>query len=355
MTDRYHRQRLLPGIGDAGQERLGRSRALIVGCGALGCASADLLARAGVGSITLVDRDLVEPTNLQRQSLFDESDIGEPKATAAADRLRAINSAVRTDAFVADFSASNAERIATAGADRAPDVILDGTDNFETRFLINDLAVKVGSPYLYAGAVGTGGMAGSFLPPFGEAGGGPCLRCVFEGPPPAGSQPTCDTAGVLGPVISVVSGVQSAEAIKVLVGAHDRIRRSLLRFDAWGNTAGEVNLSAMRDPCCPCCAARSFAFLENLAADPVTICGRDAVQVMPGVETSINPSMLADRLRAHGPFTATRFLVRGDLEREMGESGVPIVLTIFRDGRALISGTTDPARARSIYAKYIGA
>ncbi len=348
MTDRYHRQRLLPDIGNAGQTRLGRSRALIVGCGALGCVSADLLARAGVGTITIVDRDLVEETNLQRQTLFDESQVGAPKAAAAADRLAAVNSGVRTIPVVADFAASNAERIAADDAGHAPDVILDGTDNFETRFLINDLAVKLGVPYLYAGAVGTSGMLASFLPPFG-ADASPCLRCVFEGPPPAGSQPTCDTAGVMGPLVSVVASLQAGEAIKVLTGAHDSVRRTLLEIDVWGNSVREVPLAGLLDPACPCCAARTFAYLDHAEAGPVAICGRDAVQVTPGVRTRIDLDAVAEKLRSHGSFTTTRFLVRGLLD---GES---IELTVFRDGRALVGGTTDPARARSIYAKYIGA
>ncbi len=357
--DRYHRQRLLPGIGDAGQARLAASRALIVGCGALGCAAADLLARAGVGSLTIVDRDLVEATNLQRQVLFDEEQIGEPKAVAGADRLARVNSAVRTEAVVADFNASNGESIAKAGG-RAPDVILDGTDNFETRFLINEIAVKLGVPYLYAGAVGTHAMAASFLPPFAggrTAGGhsGACLRCLFEGPPPPGSQPTCDTAGVLGPVIAMVAGVQAGEAIKVLVGAHERVRRTLLEFDAWGNSVREIDLASVGDPSCACCVGRSFPMLASPAAASVTICGRDEVQVLPSGAGRVELESLAGRLRAHGPFEATRFLVRGELEGERGEGDARIGLTVFPDGRALVRGSGDPGRARSIYAKYIGA
>ena len=299
VHDRYHRQRLLAGIGDHGQDRLAHSRALIVGCGALGCATADLLARAGVGTLTIVDRDLVETTNLQRQTLFDESQVGEPKAVAAADRIARITSTVRTEPIVADFSPANAERIAL-GSDsttgkRAPDLILDGTDNFETRFLINDLAVKLGVPYLYAGAVGTGGMAAAFMPPFGEAG-SPCLRCMFDSPPPAGSQPTCDTAGVLGPVIAIASGIQSAEALKVLVGAHDRVRRTMLEFDAWGGTIRELDLVGMRDPNCPCCGARIFSYLETSEAGPVAVCGRDAVQVSPAGSQPVDLGAITDRL-----------------------------------------------------------
>ena len=352
--DRYHRQRLLPGIGDAGQERLGRARALIVGCGALGCASADLLARAGIGGLTLVDRDLVEITNLQRQVLFDEAHAlaHEPKAVAAAERLSRINGSVRTEPVVADFSARNAEGIAMGTAGSPPDVILDGTDNFETRFLINDLAVKLGVPYLYAGAVGTRAMTAAFLPD----GTSPCLRCVFDSPPPAGSQPTCDTAGVLGPVIATVAGVQSSEAIKVIIGAHDRVRRTMLEFDAWENSMRELDLSPLRDPACPCCGARTFGYLDAPRAEPVAICGRDAFQISPaeGSETGLDLDALAGRLARHGSFSATRFLVRGTLDGERPTGCGTVGLTVFRDGRALVQGVNDPGEAKSVYAKYIG-
>ena len=351
--DRYHRQRLLPGIGDAGQQRLTESHALIVGCGALGCAAADLLARAGVGTLTLVDRDLVETTNLQRQVLFDESQVGEPKAIAAAERLARVNRGVRTEPVIADFNPTNARSIATRATGGAPDVILDGTDNFETRFLVNDLAVESGVPYLYAGAVGTRGMVAAFRPPFGAREGGPCLRCVFDAPPPPGSQPTCDTAGVLGPVISIVAGVQAGEAIKVLTGAHDRVRPTLLEFDAWANTRRTIELAPMRDPACACCVRGLLDYLDAPADQPATICGRDAVQVLPTGEGGIDLAALAERLRAHGSFEVTRFLLRGAVEGD--ETDDRIGLTVFRDGRALISGLDDPVRARSIYAKYIGA
>lgn len=360
--DRYHRQRLLPVIGDEGQARLSRAHALIVGCGALGCAVADLLARAGVGTLTIVDRDLVELTNLQRQVLFDEAHARahSPKAVAASERIAQINSGVRTVPVVADFSSANAERIllgdgAAEGRAAGPvGVILDGTDNFETRFLINDLAVKHGVPYAYAGAVGTRAMAATFLP--GRVPEGPCLRCVFDGPPPPGSQPTCDTAGVLGPVVSVIAGVQAAEAMKVLVGAHGDVRGTLLEFAAWSSVVRETDLAPTRDPGCPCCAGGSFDYLDAAHADPVAICGSDALQVSPvhADGQRVDLGLLASRLGAHGVFEATRFLIRGSLDREPGLDGAPIGLTVFGDGRALIRGVGDPGRARSIYAKYVG-
>lgn len=350
--DRYHRQRLLPVIGDAGQERLGQAHALIVGCGALGCATADLLARAGVGTLTIVDRDLVEETNLQRQVLFDEEHARAhtPKAQAAASRIAQINSTVRTVPVIADFSPVNAERI--LHRTDLPGVILDGTDNYETRFLINDLAVKHAIPYAYAGAVGTRAMAATFMP----GGASPCLRCVFDGPPPPGSQPTCDTAGVLGPVISVIAGIQAAEAMKVLVGAIADVRPTLLEFNAWPAAVRETDLAPMRDHACPCCVGRTFAWLDAPHHDPVAICGSEALQVSPTHASGqrVDLGQLAGRLGPHGAFGATRFLVRGTLDREIGQGGTPIGLTVFADGRALIRGITDPARARSIYAKYVG-
>lgn len=351
MPDRYHRQRLLEDFGDARQERLAASHACTVGCGALGCAAADLLARAGVGRLTIVDRDLVEITNLQRQVLFDQrhADEGMPKAHAAGERIGEINSEVRAHPVLADFAPANAEAVLLEGPLGRPDVIVDGTDNFETRFLINDLAVKHGLPYVYAGAVSTHAMAMTVLP--GET---PCLRCLFAGPPPAGSQPTCDTAGVLGPVISMVSGIQATEALKLLVGRRDLVRRTLVEIDPWRNTHRELDLAGLRDPACPCCAGRRFEFLEHSAAEPVALCGQQAVQISPTPGAKIDLAALAGRLAAHGPFEATRYLVRGELAGERSASGGPIGLTIFPDGRAIVSGVTDPVRARTIYARYVG-
>ncbi|MBZ0171191.1 MAG: ThiF family adenylyltransferase [Phycisphaerales bacterium] len=351
MPDRYHRQTLLEDFGDAGQARLTGAHAFIVGCGALGCTAADLLARAGIGRLTIIDRDLVEETNLQRQVLFDQrhADDQTPKAHAAAGRIGEINPGVRVHPLLADFAPAIAERALLEGPLGRPDVLIDGTDNFETRFLVNDLAVKHGLPYVYAGAVATHAMAMTVLP--GET---PCLRCLFAGPPPAGSQPTCDTVGVLGPVIAMVSGIQAVEAIKLLVGRRDLIRRTLLEFDPWSNTRRELDLSGLRDPACPCCAGRRFDCLDNPAGEPVSLCGRNAIQINPTPRTLIVLADLAERLAHHGSFTATRYLLQGELTRERSDSGPPIGLTVFSDGRAIVRGLTDPARARSIYAKYIG-
>ena len=341
---RYHRQMLLEGIGVEGQRRLLSSHALIVGVGALGCVSADLLARAGVGRITLVDRDVVEVTNLQRQVLFDERDAADavPKAEAARRRLAAVNSEIEIHAVVADFEHRRAEKIALGGLLGRPDAILDGTDNFETRYLLNDLAVKHGVPYCYAGAVATTGMAMIIVP--GET---PCLRCLFEEPPPAGSAPTCDTVGVLGATVAITGAYQAGEAIKILSGNAGRLSGSLLEFDQWANTRRRLDIGAMKRDDCPCCAHKRFEYLGGeRAGSTVGLCGQNAVQVACGTEGRVDLDALAARLRAHGAFERTAFLVRGEVEG--------LGLTVFGDGRAIVSGTDRPDLARSIYAKYVG-
>jgi len=354
--DRYHRQTLLPGIGPEGQARLKNSHALIVGCGALGCASADLLCRAGVGTLTIVDRDLVEWTNLQRQCLFDERDAAEraPKAEAARRRLAAVNSEVRVNAVVADFTHRNAESI-TAGAA----VILDGTDNFQTRYLLNDLSVKLGVPYCYAGVVGTRGMQMTVL-----SGKTACLRCLFPEAPAPGTAETCDTAGVLGAAVQVAAACQSADAMKVLLGRADLVAPTLLEFDLWSTQRRRVDLSSFLDASarreCPCCGKKEFSYLDGaFTDDAATLCGQDAVQIS-GMKDRADASpradlkVLADRLRPHGVVEATRFLVRAALERERGEHG-PIEITVFADGRAIVRGTTRAETARSILSRYVGA
>ncbi len=351
---RYHRQMLLPGIGEAGQLRLRSSRALLIGCGALGCVIADSLVRAGIGHLTIVDRDVVEVTNLQRQVLFSESDAAEglPKAEAALKRLMAVNSLVRIDAVVADFAAGNAERILRAGGP-FPAVLLDGTDNFETRYLINDLAVKHGIPYVYGGAVGTRGMAMTILPREG-----PCLRCMFDEPPAAGTMPTCDTAGVLGPVIAMVAARQAAEAIKLLVGQTEAVARTLFEIDAWSNLRREVDLGAgARRADCACCGQGKFEYLSgSRAGTTLALCGQDAIQVSPpGNGERLDLAALAARIDQHGDFRAVgSCLIRGELRNESGSNGTKIGLTVFADGRAIVKGTTRPEVARAIYSKYVG-
>lgn len=362
---RYHRQMLLPEIGEAGQRRLAASHALIVGCGALGTVSAEFLVRAGVGRVTIVDRDVVEETNLQRQVLFDETDAaaGTPKAEAARRKLAAINSTVDVRAVVADFNFTNAERIGGFEEHRSgdrchqegPGVIVDGTDNFETRYLLNDLAAKHAVPYVYAGAVGTSGTGFVVTP-----GKGPCLRCLYPDLPGAGSTATCDTAGVLGPLVGMVASWQAGEALKVLVGDEAAVSRRLWTWEPWrdGGDVRAIDVSAAHDSACPCCGARRFEFLEGRGASRATaLCGRHAVQLTPagtGGGGSVDLDALAQRLRAHGPVTGNEFLVRARLDAEPSEIDDPMELTVFRDGRTVVRGTSKPDVARGVYAKYVG-
>ena len=343
-NDRYARQTLLPDIGDAGQARLRSSHAVIVGCGALGCASADLLVRAGVGRVTLIDRDVVEATNLQRQSLYAEADEGEPKAEAARRRLSAVNSGIEIIAHASDLTPENARRL-TEGAD----VLVDGTDNFETRFVLNDLAVEQDMPYVYGGAVGTRGMAFTVLRRAErEAEGLPCVRCLFPEPPPPGSQPTCDTAGVLGPVVAMVGAYQAGEALKLLVGRTDLVMRSMLDFDPWNGERRRFDLRGTRNTACVCCGQGRYEFLNaERGGGTASLCGRDAVQVSPTGDAKIELKALHAKMQAVGAFTLGPFTIRGELS-----DGVK--LTVFRDGRALIQGVTDPAKARAIYDRVVG-
>ncbi|MHC4995877.1 MAG: HesA/MoeB/ThiF family protein, partial [Planctomycetota bacterium] len=271
-SSRYHRQTLLDGFGPEVQKRLAQSRVLVVGCGALGTVIVDALARAGVGRLRVVDRDVVEPTNLQRQVLFDEVDAesGAPKAAAAKARLGAINSRVDVEAVVADFNASNAPRLA-----RDVDLLIDGTDNFQTRYLLNDVAVKEGLPYVYGGAVATTGTVYAVLPTpervtelaasyIAAGAAGPCLRCIEPEPPAAGVGPTCDTVGVLGPVASLVASAQATEALKILTGQWERVNRRLLSIDVYANSYRQIDVSgAYESGACVCCGERRFEFLEG--------------------------------------------------------------------------------------------
>ena len=337
--ERYSRQILFEGIGEEGQLRLLRARALVVGCGALGSAQVEMLARAGVGRLRVVDRDFVEESNLQRQSLFTERDARErsPKAVAAARRVAEINSDVECEAEVADVNQSNAERLV-----EGCDVVLDGTDNFATRFLLNDACVKRGVAWVYGAAVGSYGVTLTVRP-----GTTPCLRCVFPEVPAAGTAPTCDTAGVLMPVISVVAAVQVAEALKLLTGRVESLHGGLMQFDVWRNEWRRISAGG-RAPDCPACALGRFEALEAEAGDITTVlCGRNAVPVTPRGAPPLDLDALAARLGAAGEVRANAYLVRlraGEYE-----------LTVFRDARAIVRGTDDAAVARSVYARYVGA
>lgn len=363
---RYHRQMLLPGFGEGGQRRLLGSTVLVLGCGALGTVAADMLARAGVGHLVIVDRDFVELTNLQRQVLFDEHDIAEalPKAEAARRKLARINSQVRVTAIVDDINHRNIERFA-----RDADLLVDGLDNFETRYLANDFAVKHGVPYVYGGAVGTTGAAFAILPhtsaghaPWekgkeaGEAGGfaTPCLRCLFEEAPAPGTTPTCDTVGVLGPAVSIIAGYEVTEALKILTGNFAAVSRTLLNVDLWTNSVLQLKVSGARERGdCPCCRQRRFDYLEGKAGSSATsLCGRDAVQLTHRQSAGgIDFEGVAERLRRHGKVVANEYLVRAAVE----ENGKPYELTLFPDGRAIVKGTAEAGVARSLYAKFVGA
>lgn len=363
---RYHRQMLLPGIGEQGQRRLLESTALVVGCGALGTVIANMLARAGVGRLRIVDRDFIEITNLQRQVLFDEQDIadGLPKAEAARRKIATINSQVRVEAVVDDVNHTNVERFAADA-----DVIVDGLDNFETRFLLNDVAVKHAKPYVYGGAVGTTGMTYAILPHTpgsvalwerdeqGEAGGSratPCLRCIFEQAPPPGMNPTCDTAGVLGPVVSIIANYQAAETLKILTGHYAAVRPTLLSIDVWENTVRQLKVARAYDVGqCICCRKRQFEFLEGkFASATSTLCGRNAVQIAQKLGgQKLDFDQIAARLRPHGEVAANRFMIRAAIT----DSGNGYELTVFPDGRAIVKGTKDASVAKGIYAKYVGA
>ncbi len=342
LDDRYSRQMLFAPIGKAGQQRIAAGRVVLVGCGALGTASANLLARAGVGHLRLIDRDYVELHNLQRQTLFDETDAheGRPKATAAAALLSKINSSIEIEPHVADVHSGNIEKLIADA-----DVIVDGTDNFETRYLINDVAVKTGTPWVYGACVGDQGMALGIVP-----GRTPCLRCIFDAPPPAGSSPTCDTAGVLASAAQMVAAVQVAEALKVLLGKRDELTGRMMQCHIWTGEYSTFDMAAARvGEGCDCCGAREFRYLDGAdTGRTAALCGRDAVQVRPASDTQLDLEALAQRIApiAKAAPTVNRYLLRFAVDA--------FGVTVFRDGRAIIKGATTPEEGRTIYAKYIG-
>jgi adenylyltransferase/sulfurtransferase len=332
---RYSRQILFPGIGEQGQEAMLASHAVVIGCGALGSFHAAALARAGVGRLTIIDRDYVEPGNLHRQWLFEESDAAEslPKAAAAARRIAAVNSAVEVRGIVADLTARNAEEL-LGGAD----VMLDGTDNFEARYLVNDFAVSRGIPWVYGAAVGSYGLAMPVIP-----GRTACLRCVYPDPP-AGVQPTCETAGVLNVIISAVASIQVADALKILCGCVSQVQPRITTMDLWYGGIRQIDAPA-RDPDCPTCGRREFSYLQERRRPPVTLCGRNAVQVHER-ERPLDLGELRERLAPLGEVRANEFALRFRVE--------PYEMTIFPDGRAIVKGTNDEGVARSLYARYVG-
>ena len=337
--DRYIRQMRYPPLGEEGQRRLSRSRALVCGCGALGSMLANTLVRSGVGAVRIVDRDFVETSNLQRQVLFDEDDVAAqlPKAIAAAERLRRINSAVEIEPIVADVDHHNVEKLC-----EGVDVIVDGTDNFEIRFLLNDVSVKHNLPWVYGGCIGAEGQTMTVLP--GETA---CLRCLMQECPPPGTTPTCDTAGILAPIVGLIASIEAVEAIKILSGNRPSVSRNLTVVELWDNRIRQVDVSSLREQVdCPTCRRGEFPWLSGKeGSHTAVLCGRNAVQLThAGVSLSLDE--LARQLEGVGRINRNQFLLRLKVE--------DYELTVFPDGRAIIGGTDDAATARTVYAKYIG-
>ena len=332
-NNRYARQLILPQLGKEGQKKLGAARVLLIGCGGTGGAIAEFLVRAGIGKLTLLDRDVVERSNLHRQQLFGEADVGAPKAYLAPDILKRINSEVEVAGLAEDFSPANAEKLV-----RDADLVMDGTDNLESRFIINDACVKLGKPWIYVGAVGTYGMRAVIRP-----GQGACLRCFIPRSPDAGAIPTCATAGVLNTVPGLMGALAATEAIKLMVG--ERPSEKLLVYDAWSEDYHSIALSRRKD--CPCCGQKKFEFLETPVQSKVQVlCGHDSVQITPPRPASLDLQKLGAALKESGDVEVHQLwlvLVAGKHR-----------LTIFKNGRTLISGTSDEKTARSLYSKYVG-
>ncbi len=333
--EKYSRQILFQPIGAEGQEKLLRARLVIVGCGALGSAQANALVRAGIGALRIVDRDYVEESNLQRQTLFDEADAAEnlPKAVAAERKLKRINSDVEVEGIVADADSRRVEELVTGSQ-----VILDGTDNFETRYLLNDVALKLGIPWIYGAVVASYATTLTILP-----GRTACLACVFP-EPPQGMHPTCDTVGVIAPAVAWAAAVQATEALKILLGREEELHGSLLTYDVWENRFQQVK--PQFDPRCRACGARDFVHLEGGGPTRVTLCGRNSVQIHQRQPRTLDLAALKTRLAQFGPVRANEYLLKCSLD--------PYELTVFPDGRAIVKGTQDPSVARGLYAKYIG-
>lgn len=335
LHDRYSRQILFRGVGAEGQRRLAQARVALVGCGATGSAVASLLARSGVGTIRIIDRDYVEPSNLQRQTLFDEVDAREslPKAIAAARRIAAFNSQIVVEPQVADLTPENIKVLLEGSG-----LILDGTDNFETRYLINDYAVRSSVPWIYAAAVGSYGVTLNVLP-----GTTACLACVFPDSP-QGTFETCETAGILNSAVNLVASIEATEALKLLTGAGDRVRRTLLSFDVWTNERAEIQVGRPLSGC-RACAERDFVHLEGEGRPHITLCGRNSVQIHER-HRPVDFGEMNERLKPHGTVRHNDFVLKFWHD--------PYEMTLFPDGRAIIKGTTDTGVARSLYARFVG-
>jgi len=339
--ERYSRQIRFAGIWEQGQKKLLTSRVTLCGCGALGTVLANHLVRSGVGNVRIVDRDFIETHNLQRQVLFDESDVAAniPKAEAAARKLRLVNSAVSIESVVTDINRTNILDLC-----HDADLILDGTDNFEIRYLINDVAVKFGKPWVYGGAIGSEGMTMTILP-----GVTPCLRCVFEAAPNPGEAGTCETAGVLSPTIGIVASFQAAEALKILTGKLEQTKREPLCVNIGDNATRRTKIAKLLGKVdCPCCQRKKFEWLEGeMGSQTTSLCGRNAVQVATRSNAKLNFDDMSQQLKLMGgKVNFNRFMLKFDVDE--------YEFTVFPDGRAIIKGTNDVEKARVLYAKYIG-
>ena len=336
--ERYSRQIRFAPIGEAGQHRLASARVLIIGLGALGTVTADQIVRAGVGFVRLVDRDFVELSNLQRQSLFDEDDIRNslPKAVAAETRLRRINSTVQIEAKVDDVNPSNIEEFI---AD--VDLVLDAVDNFETRFVVNDACVKHGRPWIYTAAVGSYGLVMPVLP-----GSTPCLRCLLGALPAPGTSPTCETAGVVAPITHIIASMQVAEALKYLTGNLKPENVRLTAYDVWSYRFQRIDVGSDAMASCAVCSDGNFEYLDGNPLRTITLCGRNAVQLIPTVKGDIDFNALSKSISAFGVVQFNEFLLKC--------SAPPFELTLFKDGRAIVKGTEEAGTARSVYSKMVG-
>lgn len=338
LTERYSRHILFAGIGDAGQRRIHDAGVAVVGCGALGTCSSEMLVRAGIGRLVLVDRDYVELSNLHRQSLFTEENArqGLPKAVAAERALSAINTEVRIRALVNDVTSENIAEIC-AGCS----LIVDGTDNFETRYLVNDYSVQTGTPWVYGACVGSFGTACAFVP--GRTG---CFRCLCEEPPAGAGIETCDTAGVVAPIVHTVAAFQVAQALKLITGSSVATFK-LLQVDVWDDTWRAVSLEGLRNPECDCCVKKKFVFLEGSQESRLTrLCGRNAVQISPGRPVQLDFTELSVRLARTAQVEFNDYMMRIKVAE--------FEIALFPDGRSIIKGTDDPGLARAVYSRYVG-
>jgi adenylyltransferase/sulfurtransferase len=336
---RYERQYILKEIGREGQDKLDKSRAAIVGIGALGSVSADLLARAGIGNILLIDRDFLEINNLQRQVLYDEQDLKDhlPKAAAAQRKLARINSEIRIEYQIADVNAGTVGELL-----KGADLIVDGTDNFETRFLLNDFSLKHGIPWIYGGAVQTEGMSYVVLP--GE---GPCLRCLFGTAPGPEDAQTCDRVGILAPVAHLIASFQAVEAIKILAGKRGDVERKLWKVDLWSRQFKAISVDHLRTKPCPGCRGEEYPYLDRrLETRAVSLCGRNAVQIHREGRDSVDLKKLAETMKRFGEVRANEYFLKCRIDL--------LDLTLFADGRAIIKGTEDAGKAKSFYSQYVG-